>query len=158
VEIERKFLVDEAPPLDHADATAIEQGYLALADDRGGAEVRLRHRNGERLLTVKSGGGRSRIEEEIELDRERFESLWPLTEGRRVAKTRYVIPYDDDEIELDVYSGELDGLLVAEVEFGDEKAADAFEPPEWFGEEVTGNRSYLNETLATQGDPRWRSS
>ena len=44
--------------------------------------------------------------------------------------------------------------LIAEVEFPDEETADAFEPPEWFDEEVTGNKTYLNETLATKGLPR----
>ena len=44
--------------------------------------------------------------------------------------------------------------LVAEVEFPDETAADVFEPPAWFSEEVTGNKTYLNQTLATEGRPR----
>jgi adenylate cyclase len=155
MEIERKFLVAERPDLRRTERVEIEQGYLALADGGGGAEVRLRRKGDDLLLTVKGGAGRTRTEEEIELDRERFESLWQLTEGRRVAKTRHLISYGELEIELDVYSGELDGLLVAEVEFPDEQAADAFEAPEWFGEEVTGNQSYLNETLATNGPPRW---
>ena len=154
MEIERKYLVDGAPDLDGTEAVEIEQGYLALADDRGGAEVRLRRKAGELLLTVKVGTGRTRAEEEIELDRERFESLWSLTEGRRLVKTRHLIPYGELEIELDVYGGGLAGLLVAEVEFEDERAADEFEPPDWFGLEVTGNREYMNETLATRGMPR----
>ena len=103
---------------------------------------------------MKAGRGRSRAEEEIELDPDTFERLWPLTEGRRVTKTRYRLPHGDRQIELDLYSGGLAGLAVAEVEFPDEAAADAFEPPPWFGDEVTGERRYLNETLATQGRPR----
>jgi adenylate cyclase len=153
MEIERKFLVANRPDLAGSERLEIEQGYLALADD-GGAQVRLRRIADELLLTVKSGAGRARAEEEIGLDRERFESLWPLTDGRRITKTRYRISHGELVIELDVYAGELDGLLVAEVEFLDEASADAFEPPDWFGEEVTGNRAYLNETLATQGLPR----
>jgi CYTH domain-containing protein len=93
------------------------------------------------------------VEEEMELDRDHFESLWRLTEGQRVVKTRHVIPHGDRDIELDVYEDELEGLLTAEVEFPDEEAAEEFEPPNWFGEEVTGNTKYLNETLATKGRP-----
>jgi adenylate cyclase len=151
MEIERKFLVAEPPDVAASERVEIEQGYLAVADDDGGAEVRLRRMGDERLLTVKAGTGRSRIEEEISLDRERFESLWPLTEGRRVAKTRHVIPCEEVEIELDRYAGDLDGLLIAEIEFPDEQQAAAFAAPEWLGEEVTGDRRYLNETLATEG-------
>jgi adenylate cyclase len=154
MEIERKFLVTGPPNLEDTDRVELEQGYLALADEDGGAEVRLRRKDDELLLTVKAGTGRTRVEEEIALEREPFESLWPLTAGRRVAKTRHLIPYGELEIEVDVYAGEIEGLIVAEVEFPDEAKADAFETPGWFGEEVTGNKDYLNETLATEGLPR----
>jgi adenylate cyclase len=154
VEIERKFRVLRRPDLGGSEGEPIEQGYLALADDQGGAEVRLRRTPEHRYLTVKAGRGRSRAEEEIELDPERFDRLWPLTEGRRLTKTRHRIAHGDRTIELDLYSGDLDGLAVAEVEFPDERTADEFEPPEWFGDEVTGERSHLNETLATEGRPR----
>jgi CYTH domain-containing protein len=153
-EIERKFLVDRPPDLEGVERVEIEQGYLALADDRGGAEVRLRRKGEELSLTVKSGAGRTRAEEELSLDRDRFAALWRLTEGRRLKKTRHLVPHGDLVIELDAYAGPLTGLRVAEVEFPDEAAADAFEAPEWFGEEVTGRKSYLNETLATEGPPR----
>jgi adenylate cyclase len=126
MEIERKFLVTGPPDLEGTDRVEIEQDYLALADDDGGAEVRLRRKDDELLLTVKAGTGRTRVEEEI----------------------------GELEIELDVYTGELEGLIVAEVEFPDDAKADAFEAPGWFGEEVTGNEDYLNETLATEGLPR----
>ena len=154
MEIERKFLVARRPDLEGASRVEIEQGYLALGDGQGDAEVRLRRKNDELYLTVKAGSGRTRVEEELELDREPFESLWPLTEGRRVAKTRHVLPYGKVDIELDFYSGDLDGLEIAEVEFPDEETADEFEPPDWLAEEVTGDERYLNQTLATKGLPR----
>ena len=154
MEIERKFLVARRPDLEGAKRAEIEQGYLALGDGEGDAEVRLRRKNDELYLTVKAGSGRTRVEEELELDREPFESLWPLTEGRRVAKTRHLVPCGEVDIELDLYRGDLDGLAIAEVEFPDEESADAFEAPEWLGEEVTGDERYLNATLATKGTPR----
>jgi adenylate cyclase len=154
VEIERKFLIGEVPDLGGRPSSRIEQGYLALADGEGGAEVRLRRRDGETLLTVKSAGATTRVEEEIELDDERFESLWPLTEGRRLSKRRFLLDDSAGTIELDVYEGELAGLVVAEVEFGDEAAADEFEPPAWFGEDVTADPSFRNATLATKGRSR----
>ena len=152
MEIERKFLVNEAPELGEHESVAIEQGYLALATD-GGAEVRLRRKGGTHLLTIKGGTGEVRTEEELELERSRFDSLWPLTEGRRLMKTRYLIPQGELTIELDVYEGDLDGLVVAEVEFSGEAEADRFQPPPWFGPEVTGDERYLNESLATMGLP-----
>jgi adenylate cyclase len=153
MEVERKFLVSEPPNLTAADAEDIEQGYLAIGSD---GEVRVRRKGDRLLLTAKRGSGLSREEAEVELDRESFEELWQLTEGRRLQKRRHVLPQGDLRIEIDVYGGELEGLTVAEIEFSSEEEANAFDPPGWLGEEVTGDHRYLNETLATAGTPSSR--
>jgi adenylate cyclase len=150
VEVERKFLVPEPPDLGGTDSDEIEQGYLAVGSE---GEVRLRRRGDALLLTAKRGSGLSREEAEVNLPAEAFESLWPLTEGRRLHKRRHVIPLDGLKLELDVYEGDLEGLVVAEVEFESEAEAEGFEPPDWLGDEVTGDERYLNETLATRGRP-----
>jgi adenylate cyclase len=116
--------------------------------------VRVRRRAGQTWLTVKAGGGRVRVEEEIEIEPDRFERLWPLTEGYRIEKTRYEIPADDGlVIELDVYTGDLDGLLTAEVEFDSEEAAEAFAAPAWLGPDITEDARYKNQRLAVDGAP-----
>ena len=150
MEIERKFLFDELPD-DAGSSRRIEQGYLAITED--GTEVRVRRWPDGRRLTVKHGSGEVRTEVELPLDEEQFSELWPLTEGRRVAKTRWHAPIGDLELELDVFEGPLEGLRVAEVEFPDEAAAEAFEPPGWIGAEVAEDPRYANERLATDGMP-----
>jgi adenylate cyclase len=153
-EIERKFLVTGELPddLNRHPSDEISQGYVAIADD--GTEVRVRVRGGDHTLTVKSGPSLTRVEEEIEIDPSRFESLWPLTAGRRIEKRRYMIPAGDQlSIELDVYGGELDGLVTAEIEFDSTEQAEAFEPPPWIGSDVTGDGSYSNQSLAAHGRP-----
>ena len=110
--------------------------------------------DGRAYLTVKSGGGRVRVEEEIEIEPDRFERLWPLTEGLRIEKTRYEIDAGDGlVIELDVYTGDLAGLVVAEVEFASEEAADGYAPPGWLGPDVTEDVRYKNQRLARDGAP-----
>jgi adenylate cyclase len=153
IEIERKFLVAQPPAdLERWPASAIEQGYLALTED--GPEVRVRRRAGRAWLTVKSGAGRVRVEEEIEIEPERFERLWPLTEGRRIEKTRYEIPAGEDlVIELDIYSGDLDGPMTAEVEFASEAAAETYVAPDWLGPDITEDVRYKNQRLARDGAP-----
>jgi CYTH domain-containing protein len=151
-EIERKFVVDAAPRgLARHPSSEIRQGYLAV--DADGTEVRVRSRNGGAVLTVKQGAGRSRAEEELEIPMELFDRLWSLTDGRRIEKRRYVVPAEGLEIEVDVYAGRLEGLVVAEVEFPDESAADAFEAPDWFGREVTDDPRFKNQALAREGSP-----
>ena len=105
-------------------------------------------------LTIKDGRGRVRAEEELELDPATFDRLWPLTDGRRIVKTRYEIPAGNDlTIELDVYHGPLAGLATAEVEFGSVEDSERFNPPHWFGREVTEADEYKNRALAIDGLP-----
>jgi adenylate cyclase len=153
MEVERKFLVAVAPDLAGAEAVEIEQGYLAIGSD---GEVRVRRQGDRLLLTAKRGSGLSREEAEVELDGSSFDELWSLTQGRRLKKRRYVIPHGDLKIEVDAYEGDLEGLMVAEIEFPSEEEAKAFEPPGWLSEEVTGDHRYLNETLAAAGVPSGR--
>ena len=151
IEIERKFLVDELPPdLDWLDERALRQGYVALDGD---TEVRVRDDAGTWWLTIKHGGGMRRVEEEVELEAHRGESLWSLTEGRRVEKVRHRMPYGGAVLEVDVYEGDLAGLVVAEVELPDEDTANAWEGPAWLGREVTADDRYKNRALAVDGRP-----
>jgi CYTH domain-containing protein len=151
LEIERKFLLGALPAAIGAlAATPIRQGYVALDGD---TEVRVRLTSDTVVLTIKSGRGGVRTEEEVTLDARQGEALWRLTEGRRIEKTRRRAPYGEVEIEVDEYAGTLAGLLVAEVEFDGEAASRGFEPPGWFGPEVTGDRRYANRSLASDGLP-----
>jgi adenylate cyclase len=107
----------------------------------------------EILLTVKHGSGLTRAEAEVELARGQFEALWPTTEGRRVYKTRHLVPTDSVTIEIDVFEGALAGLVTAEVEFDSEAVSEGFDPPDWIREEVTGDDRYANENLAVASSP-----
>lgn len=150
VERERTFLVADMPDLPD-DGTRIRQGYLALDGD---VQVRVRDRAGRgRWLTVKGGTGGTRTEVELEIDGDRFEQLWPLTVGRRIDKTRYVLPIDGADAELDVFAGDLTGLVLVEVELDSDESMATFEPPGWFGVEVTDDDRYSNASLAAQGMP-----
>ena len=147
-EIERKFLVHKMPDdLTSYPSNEISQGYLVSLDD--GTQVRLR-RSGERYsLTFKRGTGNVREEREVELTAAQFDALWPATEGKRLVKTRYEIPFGDRVVEIDVYHDRHEGLIVAEVEFDDEKAAANFQRPDWLGDDVTGDPRYSNQLLAS---------
>jgi CYTH domain-containing protein len=154
VEVERKFVLPARPEgLEQHPARRIEQGYLAI--DPIGSEVRIRNNDGVLTLTVKAGLGLVRAEEEIPIEPERFEALWPLTAERRVVKTRYLMPLDDGGLvaEIDDYDDALSGLITAEVEFATEAAALAYLAPDWLGREVTGDARYNNRTLAVDGIP-----
>jgi adenylate cyclase len=149
-EIERKFLVSVIPE-DRGAGTAIAQGYLPLASDD--TELRVRRKGDATVLTVKRGGGLDRGEEEVAISTEAFDALWPLTKGHRIEKRRYEIPHAGAIIELDEFGGQLEGLLLAEVEFDAKEASQGFEPPAWLGREVTNDARYGNRSLAERERP-----
>jgi adenylate cyclase len=148
-EIERKFRVRDSPD-DLPGGTQLRQAYLAVD---GEVEVRVRDQGGTPLLTVKGGHGVERTEVEVEIDRASFDELWCLAADRRIEKTRYRLPVGGHTVELDVYAGALEGLLVAEVEFASREEAEAFVRPPWFGDELTGDPRWSNAALATDGSP-----
>src|SRR5262249_12078834 len=149
VEIERKYLLKTMPPLAGAETVEIEQGYLP------GARLverlrRQRGAGGERLIrSMKLGAGVRRIEVEEECPPELFERLWPLTEGRRVIKTRFKVKDGERTWEIDRFADR--DLVLAEVELPSE--ATPAPPPGWLTgaivREVTGEKAYTNEALAT---------
>jgi CYTH domain-containing protein len=152
-EVERKFRVHEVPA-SLGKATRLRQAYLAVD---GGVEVRVRDRGGTHVLGVKGGRGIQRTEVEVEIGVADFDELWTLAPDRRIDKTRYRVAVGDHVAEVDVYAGSLQGLVVVEVEFADRGEAEAFVPPPWFGDEVTGDPRWSNAALATSRPPgvRW---
>jgi CYTH domain-containing protein len=151
-EIERKFLVDRLPPdIENLTGKSIRQGYVIAAE--GGIELRVRQKQSACYQTVKMGEGLSRTEIEIELSPDQFNRLWPYTDGRRVSKTRYTFPVGDHTAELDRFEGNLEGLLLVEVEFASVDDARDFTPPDWFGRDVTEDKHYKNKHLAAHGIP-----
>lgn len=154
IEIERKFLINAADiPSDYREFPRREiiQGYVSTVDD--GREVRLRTKGGQYYLTIKGGGLKTRFESEIEISRRQFSTLWPATVGYRVEKHRHEIPYGEHLIELDIFHGDLEGLITAEVEFDTKKRCNKFKPPKWFGREVTQDIRYKNKTMSRYGLP-----
>ncbi|HQV57312.1 MAG TPA: CYTH domain-containing protein [Ilumatobacteraceae bacterium] len=145
IERERKFLVDTPPPLGSA-GIEIRQGYVAID---GAVEVRVRDLAGNTaVMSVKIGTGSTRTEIEVPISREQFDELWSVTGGRQIAKTRYLIDDGDATIEVDIFHGRHEGLMLAEVEFATDEAMTAYRPPSWLGREVTDDPDYSNAVLS----------
>ena len=151
-EIERKFIIETLSEQPFESSVPIDQGYIT--QPRDSVEVRLRKKGRTCYMTFKTGSGMVREEKELEITPALFESLWPLTRGRRVEKVRHTIPLDRGLVaEVDIFGGALSGLVVGEVEFASEASAMAFEPPAWFSAEVTRDEGYKNKALAVNGRP-----
>ena len=145
MEIERKYLIKTLPEdLAQYPYKEIEQGYLNTDP-----VVRIRRSNDTYTLTYKGKGLMVREEYNLPLTKEAFCHLKEKIDGRLITKRRYLIPLPPhDTIELDVFSGDLAPLQLAEVEFETEEEANSFIPPSWFGEDVTFSKKYHNSTLS----------
>jgi CYTH domain-containing protein len=148
MEIERKYLVAVLPAnLKEYPEKKIAQGYLNTDP-----VIRIRRSNDDYYLTYKGKGLLVREEYNLPLTREAYEHLLPKIDGLLIEKTRYLIPLENDlTAELDVFVGSLAPLTLVEVEFDSVEAANAFCPPDWFGEDVTNSGNYQNSTLSRHG-------
>ena len=154
IEIERKFLVNSedfkkqsSPPI------RIVQGFLNTHPKR---TVRVRLKGDKGYLTVKgksSENGTTRFEWETEISKEEASELLKLCEKGMIEKMRYEVNYKNHNFEIDVFSGDNQGLILVEVELDDEN--ETFDKPDWLGEEVTGNSKYYNSQLSKNPFKAW---
>jgi adenylate cyclase len=146
---ERKFLVGDLPKvLGLNDGKQVSQGYLAV--EPGGSEVRIRRSPDGGALCVRTGSGKNQVETEVALTKEQLDTLWPLTEGRRMSKVTYQIGVEETPVSLDIYEGQLNWLRIAEAEFKNRALAESFTPPPWFRREVTDLPAYRHSNLARE--------
>lgn len=156
MEIEQKYQVSEMPDVSDCEKLEMEQGYLCTDP-----VVRIRKSNERFILTYKSKAGiessdiAAQINQEVELPltEQAYLHLRDKVDGYLISKTRYKIPLSDGHVgELDVFHGRLDGLVFVEVEFETEEEIESFQPPEWFGENVSRDRRYSNSFLSSCED------
>jgi CYTH domain-containing protein len=138
LEIEKTFLVKKIPVnLTSYKSYQIKQGYISSPP----SPLRIRQKGGAFELTkkkpLKEGDFNSVEEANIYLTEYEFNKLWPLVE-RSLEKIRYCISIDNNlTAELDIFKGNLQGLAFVEVEFLSEEQMKSFQPPEWFGKDIT---------------------
>ena len=149
MEIERRFLVDKFPMGVNVSAKQnIKQYYIS----GGTEESRVRSVDGDFYLTVKTGKGLSREEDELQVSKGMFDALATTSIGM-LDKARYIIHEGADKIELNVFNDGLSGLMLAEVEFKSKEDSTHFVPPSWMGKEVTEDQRYNGFSLAVNGMP-----
>ncbi len=148
LEIERKYLIKNIPEnLSDYPHLNLTQAYLNTSP-----VVRVRKEDDNYYLTYKGSGLLSREEYNLPLNEESFYHLLEKADGNVIAKCRYQIPYfcngKEYIIELDIFDKPFAPLVLAEVEFADEKDASGFTAPFWFGDEVTYDTKYHNSNMS----------
>jgi len=153
-EHERKFLVaSSAFEKEAKQIISIKQGFLQWEVER---VVRVRMTGDQGWITIKglsSPDGVTRNEWEYNIPVEDAEALLDLCIPPIIAKERYIIPIGKNTYEVDVFHGENEGLIIAEIELSEPQ--EEFVKPEWLGTEVTGDSRYYNVSLLTKPYSTW---
>lgn len=146
IEIERKFLVKGDFVPFAVKKFDIVQGYLCTTADK---TVRVRTKGDDAFITIKGASnknGFSHSEFEYSIPFSDAQDILKLCDNL-IEKERFIVPFELHNYEVDVFHGVHEGLIIAELELESEE--EAFEKPEWLGEEVTGDVRYYNAYLAT---------
>jgi len=158
-EIERKWLVNlEDIPYDlsKADIFEIEQSYINFDPEIRIRKITCSETGTFYMLAVKSdisGNGLVRSEMEFYITEENYYKLLTKKEYNTIYKTRYQIPVDNVVRAIDIFKGDLSGLVYLEIEYESEEQAAMQESPGWVIKEVTNDRRYKNQSLARYGIP-----
>lgn len=153
VEIERKFLVDKRKwdAAEKRDSHQISQGYILNEKNK---TIRIRLTDDKGFITIKGAStGASRPEFEYPIPAHDAEELLKNFCGRYISKTRYKIMHANKLWEVDEFSGDNAGLIMAEIELKSE--TETFDLPEWVEKEVTGDAKYYNSNLSLHPFKNW---
>ncbi len=151
-EIERKFLVRLDAWRPRSPGTLHRQGYLSSQKER---VVRVRIAGDQAMLTIKGvtvGLTRSEFEYPVPVE-DAVAMLDTLCERPQIEKHRHIEVHAGKTWEVDVFHGENEGLVIAELELCSE--GEAFEAPAWVGEEVSSDPRYFNSNLAKNPYSAW---
>jgi adenylate cyclase len=153
MEREWKFLVERGPSLRGRRSQHLEQGYLDDDGCRLSIRVRIADRRG--WLTIKArtrrrrmGGPKVRREFEYEIPLRDARALLGFT-SHKLVKRRYEI----GRMEVDVFHGDLEGLVLAEVPVARGRRSEPDAPRGWRWKDVSHDRRYGNSRLARKGRP-----
>ena len=152
-EIERKFLVDKESwsTLKKPQPNHIKQAFI-LKDDK--KVTRIRITSNKALLTIKGKSqGISRLEFEYEIPKEDAEEMISNLGGNLIEKDRFEIIVGKHTWEVDVFYGDNEGLIVAEIELDSEN--EHFDIPNWVVQEVSDDPRYFNSNLESNPFKNW---
>ena len=153
-EIERKFLVlnEDWRAIVESDMQIV-QAYLATNEF---SSTRIRIQDDKANINIKSAT--------LGITRTEFEYAIPVVDAQLmiddlcvkpvIEKTRYIVKHMQYTWEIDVFSGDNEGLIVAEVELS--SPDEVFEKPSWLGEEVSNDTRYYNVCLVKNPYKTWQ--
>lgn len=151
IEIERKFLIN-FDAINHVeDEICIQQGYILNTPEK---VVRVRMTDQKSFITIKGKNvGPSRPEFEYEIPEADAMDMLDNMCDSVIVKTRFIFSIFGDVWEIDIFDGDNEGLIVAEVEIPSEDYD--LRLPKWVLKDVTDDPKYYNNNLITNPYKNW---
>ena len=139
IEIETTYLATKLPDgLDPLQSRILADTYFPAGSVH--PSLRIRQKGSSYMLTKKTkldaADASTQQEENIALTQEEFAAL-NAGNGKRVSKIRYEVPVGEYTAEVDIFTGDLAGLVLVDVEFPSKEARDNFIKPDFCGGDVT---------------------
>ncbi len=152
-EIERKYLVQQGVKAFPGIGNVMHQGYIPTKDN---TVVRVRTESrGDCYICIKGETkGITRSEFEYKIPKVEAEDILLTLCDNIISKTRYIVQYNDDFWEVDVFHGDNDGLVTAELEL--EYETQEIVLPPWIEMEVSDDPKYYNSSLAELPYKDWK--
>lgn len=152
IEIERKYLVKNLDFVKYGVPHRIKQGYISTEDGR---VVRVRIKDQKGYLTLKSASqGFAHHEFEYEIPVADAElMLDKMCHKPIIDKTRFDLLHKGKKWEIDVFNGENEGLIIAEIEL--QSKDEEFKIPPFIDREVTDDPRYYNAYIAKHPFCTW---
>ncbi len=152
-EIERKFLIKHLPDISRLQIIPYERHFIYLEQ---GTELRIQHKGANFELERKSKKDYLSAEKsKLTISESEFEFLKKYA-LKSIVRDGYQYS-ENPEISIKVYHGQLEGFMRVEVEFGSEEEARGFNPPAWFGPEITGSELDQDSKLVSLSRERLAS-
>lgn len=144
---ERRFLLTQIPGhVNDLRSTTIQRGYFC---NKSSCEILIEKRGWKHFQIIHTKKNKKRKTLTIQISRKQFKLLWEGTLDSRIFKTEITTQSTIGSIHIDAYLKDLRGLIIAKVNFPDRHSAQAFSPPDWFGAEITYDKRFYDQALAT---------
>ncbi|MDO4727206.1 MAG: CYTH domain-containing protein [Porphyromonadaceae bacterium] len=153
IEIERKYLVKNLDFVKYGVPHRIKQGYISVEDGR---VVRIRIKDQKGYITLKSasqGFACHEFEYEIPVSDAQL-MLDKMCHKPIIDKTRFDLLHKGKKWEIDVFNGENEGLIIAEIEL--QSKDEEFKIPPFIDREVTDDHRYYNAYIAEHPFCTWK--
>lgn len=149
IEIEKRFLVKEIPNLSGCKKVEMIDVYIPEVTPH--AKLRARKIGEKYELTKKTrkqdGDHYTMVEQTIDITPEEFAFIYAKS-TRRIEKDRYYVPLGPHTMDLDVFKGKHQGLIIGEIEFPNEQTLQAFAKPPYLGKEINTIESLAGGVLS----------